>query len=244
MDGWIGYVILALAALAASTIAAVTGFGGAVILLPILSWVVGIREAVPVLTVAQLVGNASRVWFNRKELVFPIIGWFALGGIPMAAMGGFLFASAPLVALTRLLGVFLLIMAVVRRLAKDRFPNLPAPAFVGIGGVSSLISALVGSVGPLMAPFFLAHGLIKGSYIGTEAACTVVMHITKLLAYGKYSLLSVQNVLFGLAVGSFMILGSYLGKRILSRVSSKTFELLIEINLIVAGVLFIVSPPK
>jgi uncharacterized membrane protein YfcA len=239
MDGWLGYVILGGAAFLASTVAAVTGFGGAVILLPILTWVVGLKEAVPVLTVAQLIGNASRVWFNRKELVWPIIGWFSLGGIPLAALGGILFASAPLSALARLLGVFLLLMAAARRWGKDRFPNLPAPAFVGIGGVSSLISALVGSVGPLMAPFFLAHGLVKGSYIGTEAACTVVMHVVKLIAYRRYSLLSIDNLLFGAAVGSVMILGSFLGKKILQRVSSKTFELLIEANLILAGLLFL-----
>jgi hypothetical protein len=52
--------------------------------------------------------------------------------------------------------------------------------------VSSCLSALLGSVGPLMAPFFLAHGLVKGVYIGTEALPTVVMHVTKLVAYGTH----------------------------------------------------------
>ncbi|MBY0587036.1 sulfite exporter TauE/SafE family protein [bacterium] len=238
-EGWIGYLILTLAALAASTVAAVTGFGGAVILLPILTSVVGLREAIPVLTVAQLIGNASRVWFNRRDLHYPIIGWFSLGSIPMAIVGSYLFATAPLSTLTRLLGLLLLVMAAARRLAKDRFPKLSAKSFTGVGAVSSLISALVGSVGPLMAPFFLAHGLIRGSYIGTEAACTVVMHVTKLITYRRYSLLSLDNILFGLAVGSVMILGSYLGKMILSRVSSRTFELLIELNLVLAGLLFL-----
>lgn len=44
-----------------------------------------------------------------------------------------------------------------------------APSFAGIEAVSSLLSAIVGSVGPLMAPLFLAYGLVKGGYIGTEA---------------------------------------------------------------------------
>jgi len=46
-------------------------------------------------------------------------------------------------------------------------------AFAALGAVFSFVSALVGSVGPLMAPFFLAYGLGKGAYIGTEALATV-----------------------------------------------------------------------
>ncbi len=238
MDGWMSLAVLVVVAFGASTLAAVAGFGGSVILLPFLVSAVGLREAIPVLTVAQLIGNASRVWFNRRELSYPVIGWFALGGIPTAALGGYLFASAPLPALTRLLGGFLLLM-VALRLANRPIPKISTRSFTLLGAVSSLISALVGSVGPLMAPFFLAYGLMRGAYIGTEAACTVVMHVTKLLAYGRFSLLSTDNVLFGLALGSVMIFGSLAGKRILDRVSERLFVRLIELTLTVMGLYFL-----
>ena len=48
----------------AATIAGVTGFGGAVLLLPVLVWAFGARDAVIVLTVAQLIGNGSRVFLT------------------------------------------------------------------------------------------------------------------------------------------------------------------------------------
>ena len=99
-------VVLALSFVAA-TLAAVSGFGGAAVLLPVLAWSFGVREAVPILTVAQLIGNASRAWFNRRELNWRVVGWFALGGVPMALLGGVIFAKAPLPALTRALGIFL-----------------------------------------------------------------------------------------------------------------------------------------
>src|ERR1700687_5556903 len=104
--------LLALAAVAfvAATLAAVSGFGGAAVLLPMLVLVFGVREAIPILTVAQLIGNGSRVWFNRRELDLKVVGWFALGGVPMAILGGILFAHAPLMALTRVLGMFLILI--------------------------------------------------------------------------------------------------------------------------------------
>ena len=227
-------------AFVASALAAVTGFGGAAVLLPILVVVFGVRDAIPILTVAQLIGNGSRVWFNRSELVLPVVGWFALGGVPAALVGGVLFASAPLSFLKRLLGIFLLGTVAYRHLGKQKSLRLPLRGFAVIGAVFSFLSALLGSVGPIMAPFFLVYGLVKGAYIGTEAFATVVMHVTKLVAYGGTAILTIQSVAAGLALGPIMVLGSFIGKKILDRVPERLFVLLIEGTLLVAGLGFLI----
>ena len=235
-----GWPLVGVAALVASTLAAVTGFGGAAVLLPVLVVAFGVRDAVPILTVAQLIGNGSRVWFNRDQLDLRVVGWFAAGGVPLAALGGLLFARAPLPALTRLLGLFLLLVVVWRhvRLRPPRRP--PLRSFALIGAAASFLSALLGSVGPLMAPFFLAYGLVKGAYIGTEALATVIMHVTKLVAYRQAAVLSAAAFVTGLAIGPIMILGSYAGKRIVDRISERAFVLIIEVTMAAAGLLFLV----
>lgn len=229
------------AALVASTLAAVAGFGGAAIMLPILVWAFGVRDAIPVLTVSQLMGNLSRVWFNRNELSMPVVGWFALGAVPAATLGGVIFATAPAAALVRILGVFLLLTVAYRHTPWGKRARIGLRGFLPLGATSGFISALVGSVGPFMAPFFLAYGLIMGAYIGTEALATVVMHITKLVVYGRYALLNTRSLLAGVAIGAVMFLGSYVGKRILSRLPEWVFPYLIEGVLITAGFLFLLS---
>src|SRR6266542_1077967 len=114
----IQWLVLGGAAFLASTLAAVAGFGGAAVLLPALAAAFGVRQAIPILTVAQLVGNGSRVWFNRREVHVPVVGWFALGAVPLALLGGLLFASAPLGALKRLVGAFLLLMVAWRHVPR------------------------------------------------------------------------------------------------------------------------------
>lgn len=240
MHEFLKWPLLLVVALFASTLAAVTGFGGAAVLLPVLVAVFGMRATIPILTVAQLIGNASRVWFNRRELNWRVVGWFSLGGIPMALLGGYLFATAPLTGLTRLLGGFLLLIVLWRHLRPSMHHTFPVQAFAGIGAGSSFLSALLGSVGPIMAPFFLAYGLVKGAYIGTEALSTVVMHVTKLIAYGRTSVLTVSDTLIGLALGPVMILGSFLGKRVVDRLPEKAFVMVIEAVLIVAGLMFLI----
>ncbi|MBI2910815.1 MAG: sulfite exporter TauE/SafE family protein, partial [Chloroflexi bacterium] len=106
--------VVTLAALVASVLAAVAGFGGAAVLLPILVWAFGVRDAVPILTVVQLIGNASRVWFNRRQLAMPVVGWFALGAVPLSVVGAAVFATAPPPILQRVLGLFLLLTVAYR----------------------------------------------------------------------------------------------------------------------------------
>jgi uncharacterized membrane protein YfcA len=92
-----------------------------------------------------------------------------------------------------------------------------------------------------MAPFFLAYGLVKGAYIGTEALATVVMHVTKLVAYSGAAILSLPAVLVGAALGPAMVAGSWAGKKIVDRLPEKVFVLVIEITMLVAGLLFLVN---
>ena len=40
--------------------------------------VFGLRTAIPILTVAQLIGNGSRGLFNRRQVDGAVVGWLAL----------------------------------------------------------------------------------------------------------------------------------------------------------------------
>ena len=91
-----------------------------------------------------------------------------------------------------------------------------------------------------MAPFFLAYGLVKGAYIGTEALSTVVMHVAKLAAYREAAVLSDTSILIGLAIGPLMIAGSWTGKHIVDRLPERVFVLLIEATMTAAGLLFLI----
>jgi uncharacterized protein len=233
-------IIVIISALAASLLAAVSGFGGAVIMLPVLVWTVGVTDAIPILTTAQLIGNLSRVMLNHRELKWPVIWRFAMGAVPMAVVGGIIFASAPAAGLVRVLGVFLILMVIYRHTRWGRNIKLSLWGFMPLGAASGILSAVLGTVGPLTAPFFLAYGLAKGAYIGTEAMTAVVMHITKLGVYGSYALIGVRTLLIGLGIGAVMILGTFLGRKLLDRMPEKVFPHIIEGTLLISGILFLI----
>jgi len=230
------WVLVAITTVVAGILSAVTGFGGAAILLPVLIHLFGPREAVVALTVAQLIGNLSRVWFNRRELDWQVIGWFAVGAVPLTVAGALVFVTAPLTRLTPALGVALLFLVVGRRLLKGRYPRLGRTGWIAAGGGLGFLSAIVGTAGPLAAPLFLGRNLTRGAYIGTEAATAVLMHVVKLLAYGTAFLVTVRTGTIGVGLGIGLLVGAYLGKRIVDRMPEHLFVTLIEVALIVAGV--------
>lgn len=233
-------LVASAAAFALALLSAVAGFGGGVLLLPVFTVLFGLRAAVPILTLTQLSSNGSRVWLNRRELRWPLIGWFALGAVPCAVAGGLLLVHAPLAPLKRTLGALLIGVVVWRRL--QRGPRRPAdPAFTVVGAASGLGSALLGSVGPLTAPFFLAAGLTRAAYIGTEATSALTMHLTKIATYGAGDLLTAHVLLYGAALTPATLLGAGLGKKIVGRLTDRVFVVLVEIGLLAAGTLFVLG---
>ena len=236
--------LLAGVAFVAALLAAVTGFGGAAVLLPMLVFVFGVREAIPILTVAQLIGNGSRVWFNRHELELACRGMVRARRRADGAVGRISLCPRAAGGTNAVLGTFLILIVVLAPFAKTFCVQAAITSFALIGAASSFLSALLGSVGPLMAPFFLAYGLVKGAYIGTEALSTVVMHVAKLIAYRESAVLPIPAIVSGLALGPIMVAGSFAGKRVVDRLPERVFVLIIDLTLLAAGVLFLAGWSK
>lgn len=232
--------LLMVATFATAMLSAVAGFGGGALLLPIFVTVLGARDAVAVLTITQVASNGSRVWLNRAEIDTRLVTMYAAGAVPAAVAGALLLSHAPLRALTFVMGAFLLILVLWRRI-RPGSTRVSDAAFTGIGAASGFGSALIGSVGGLTAPFFLARGLVRGAYIGTEAASTLIMHVTKLIVFSAAAVLTLHTGLIGLALTPASAAGAWAGKRIVDRLPIRTFVLLVEAGLVAAGVLLIVS---
>lgn len=232
--------LLIVASFGTALLSAIAGFGGGVLLLPVFVAVFGPRDAVAVLTVAQLASNGSRVWFNRREIDRRLVMIFAVGAVPAAVAGALLLTSAPLHTLTRVIGAFLLAMVVWRRVRPDA-ARVGDRGFAALGAASGFGSALVGSVGPMVAPFFLARGMVRGAYIGTEAASAVVMHLTKLVVFGAAAVLTWHTGLIGLALAPAAAGGAWTGKKVLDRLPVNVFVILVEAGLVISGLLLLLT---
>ena len=224
----------------AASVSGAAGFGGALLLLPVLAFTLGGKAAVPILTVAQLLGNLSRAGFGWRDIRWRPALLFSLGAVPASLLGSRLFVAMPSALVLRAIAVLLLAVAVLRHtsLGKRKVPEwLLAPAGTGVG----FVSAIAGSAGPLGAAVFLSLRLEPHAYIASEAVTAVVMHLTKSLTYGRYAALSLGDLLRGLLLGGSLVLGSWTGRKLISRLPERGFSFLVEGLLIVSALMLLLG---
>lgn len=232
-------VLTAVLALAAGTLGGVVGFGSAVILLPLCNFLFGPRAAVPVLTIAALLGNLSRAGVSFREIDWKAVGLYLSGAVPAALAGSILFVKLEAQWLPALFGGFVIASVPARRWAKRNDLTMKAKHLPVLGAAMGFLSAIVSTTGPLNAPFFLSYGLVVGAYLATEALGAAGVHITKALVYGRFQVAETRELVAGLAIGACMIAGSYLGKKLVSRIEPARFIQVVEVLLIVSGAIMI-----
>jgi len=192
------------ATLVAGTIGGVVGFGSAVILLPICAYAFGAPQAVPILTIAALIGNLSRAAFSWRETDWPAVATYVGGAVPAAAVGAFIFVALDASLIHRLLGAFILLMIPARRWAAHRGMKVQRWHLFPLGAGMGLLSGVVGTVGPINAPFFLAYGLVKGAYLATEALGAAAGRITRALV-SEALVVGMSATLLGLALAQAVV---------------------------------------
>lgn len=109
MEMWM-FIILLSCSLIAALISGAAGFGGALLLLPVATACVGAEIAVPVLTLAQLIGNISRMGTGLKQIKWDAVGWFCLTALPLSALGAFGFSVLPKDIVTRCIAAALILL--------------------------------------------------------------------------------------------------------------------------------------
>jgi len=85
-----------------------------------LTGIVGIKAAVPILTIGQIFGNASRIWFGRKELKWKPILLFLLTAIPLTIVGSYLFTDIDSKKIKIGIGGFLIMLVFYRRIKSKK----------------------------------------------------------------------------------------------------------------------------
>jgi uncharacterized protein len=221
--------------LAAGVVGGVVGFGASILLLPVLVWSFGAKEAVPLMALAALLANASRVAVWWREVDWKVNAVYCSTAVPAAALGARLLVKMDVRMVEAGLGAFLLAAVPLRRwlIARGFRVTLPMMAVVGAG--IGFLTGLVASTGPINTPFFLGYGLSKGAYIASEALGSAAISLTKATVFHSFGALPRQTLLRGLLIGTSLMAGAWISKRIVQRMDASQYQWVLECMMIAAG---------
>jgi uncharacterized membrane protein YfcA len=225
-------LVIGIAAVATSVLSALAGLGGGIILLAVVAQFFVPAVAIPIHGGIQLVSNGSRAAILRKDIAWRSVGLSALLLFPASLLGVALATSVPAAATRLTIGIFVLIVAWRPGLLKrQQADGLPDRTLVGVGAVSGFLNTTVGASGPVTSPFFKAVTASHTAFVATAGAAQVLAHLSKIVAFSLDDF-SITDHILVIAIGAVGVtVGSWIGTRLLGRVSEEGLDLLFKVVL-------------
>jgi uncharacterized membrane protein YfcA len=222
--------------LLAGTISGIVGTGSSIMLMPVLVYQYGPKQAVPIMAVAAVMANLSRILAWWREVDWRACAAYSVTGIPAAALGARTLLALPSHAVDIAIGLFLIAMVPMRHwLARHQLKLSLWHLAVG-GAVIGYLTGIVVSTGPLSVPLFLFYGLAKGAFLATEAASSLGLYFSKSLTFQQFGALTSDIALKGLTAGSSLMAGAFIAKRFVLRLEPEMFRLVMDGIMLLAGV--------
>jgi uncharacterized membrane protein YfcA len=237
----VNFIFVCTVGLIAGTISGIVGTGSSIMLMPVLVYQFGPKQAVPIMAVAAVMANLSRILAWWREVDWRATAAYSITGIPAAALGARTLLVLPSHAVDLSIGLFLIVMVPVRHwLARHAFTiNLWQLALSG--AIIGYITGIVVSTGPLSVPLFLFYGLAKGAFLATEAASSLGLYLSKSVTFQQFGALDMDVLVKGLIAGASLMAGAFIAKRYVLRLNPDTFRLVMDGIMIAAGLSMVLS---
>jgi uncharacterized membrane protein YfcA len=231
----IAYLVVLLAGLAAGVLSGIIGTGSSIILLPILVFQFGPKHAVPIMAIAALMANVGKVLAWWREIDWKACAAYSITGAPAAALGARTLLVLPSRLIDAGLALFFLGMIPARRRLASLRLRLSLWQLGMAGAIIGFLTGMVISTGPLSVPAFTAYGLIKGGFLSTAAASSLVLMVSKVTAFQQLGALPCSSILKGIAIGSWVMAGTFIGKVAVQRMSVTVFQHALDGLLLCSG---------
>jgi uncharacterized membrane protein YfcA len=244
MDAWTPMLLLqwlgvAMVAFIAAVLGALAGYGTGLILPIALAPVIGVANIIPVMAVAMMINNASRVVAFRHDIQWPHVRRLLWLGLPACLLGawGYTRLDARWVAL--LLGVFLLLSIPLRRWLQRAQMRLSAAGEVASGGAFGLIEGGMTGTGVILISMLMAAGVHGPALIATDAVVSTILSLTKALLFGGTARLDASLLVTGVLVGLCTAPGAFVARAILTRLPQQLHLRIMETVVVLGGLGFL-----
>lgn len=230
------------------TLESITGFGCAVMAMPFVTALLGMKEGVIVITILALLLALWIVAFNYKDINWKEFGKIILFMFPGLPVGMYLQRIGNQQFLKTILAVFILAVSGIK-LAVIIIANLTHKeageskvrwySYLALFG-AGIIHGMFSSGGPLAIIYTAAAIKDKRQFRATLCLLWTALNIILVATYlieGSVTALMGKELL---ALLPFMFLGIFAGEKIHSKVNDKVFSVIVYIALFLTGIFMLI----
>ncbi len=237
------FVIAAVVVFGAMVIRGFTGFGGALLMVPLLGLIWEIRMVIVVVAVIQTITGSMLAVMSRRAVdratLIPVLLWSIIG----LAGGSLLLANLPVHWIARILGVITIVIGVVslsKRIVVPVRPGRSRGVLTSIVGlVAGVLHGLIGTSGPVVVPYFQRALPAPQQMRSTLLSYFIVLEVLRMGGYIQLGVASIEAFQRGLILVPVAIAGSLVGSRLHVQVSDEVFRVTVAVLLIVSGALLL-----
>lgn len=231
-------LIPAVVAFIAAVLTLMTGFGLGTILTPIFLIFYDIKIAILIVAVVHLLNNLLKLSLFSRDVSLDILKRFGVFTLLGAFIGAFLQGKMDSSGVKVLLGVALIFLGLKEASGFGEKMRIPKKIdFIG-GFLSGLLGGFVGNQGAIRSAYLLNYNIPKEVFVATAATIASVVDITRIPIYifnNRDALLTNELLLLITVVSAFS--GTFVGKRLLKKVSLETFKLYVSGMVMIIGIL-------
>ncbi|MBI4268177.1 MAG: sulfite exporter TauE/SafE family protein [Chloroflexi bacterium] len=252
------YIVISVIALFVSSLTLFSGFGLGTVLMPAFAFFFPIPVAIAATAVVHLANNVFKVVLTGRHADWGVVIRFAITAALAAILGAWLLGrlsgipaitsyqigerTSEVTLVKLVIGVLIIGFAMF-----DLIPKLQKLAFdrkyLPLGGIlSGFFGGLSGNQGAMRSAFLIKSGLDTKSFVGTNGVCAFLVDLVRLAVYGAafytagFALISGsvwRLVLVGIV---FAFIGSFVGARLVKKVTLRSVQYIVGAMLIVVGV--------
>ena len=220
------FIVLFVAGSIAWFISTVAAGGAAMLMIPVISFLIAPQVVAPIISLGAFLANPSRAWLFRSHIDWKVSSWLIPGSLLGAILGAWTFTQISAQWIQIVLGLFLISTVFQYKFGKSkRSFTMKKTLFFPVGLVVSFLSGLVGGTGPVHNPFMLNYGMEKERLVATKAMNSLVMQFTKLMAYTGFGAMTLEIGGYGLVLGIGGAFGAWLASKHLQNINTDRFRI-------------------
>jgi hypothetical protein len=219
----------------------VTGFGSALVAMPLLALVLGVREAAALVTLLSLAINIALLLPARRELPRQRVAPLLVGTLAGAPVGVLFLGGADPRLARALLGASL--VATSLAMLRARRPTIGAGngTALAVGSLAGLFGGAFNVNGPVVTLYVAARGWEKREAHAALQLYFLVSNVWIAALHGTAGITSRRVALGALLALPFLAAGSAAGWAVHRRIDEARYRRLLLLTLLAAGVALIAT---
>jgi uncharacterized membrane protein YfcA len=222
-------------------IGTISGFGSSVVFVPLASFFFDVTVVLGLTACFHVLSNIIKLFFFKKNIDWNILLKLGIPATVFVTIGAILTKFIDPKFIEIALGIVLIIVSTVLMLG-DKI-KLQRTNFNLISGgiLSGFFAGLVGTGGSIRGVTMAAFNLEKEIFISTSAGIDFSVDISRTIIYYLNGFIQVEMLYFLPILFISSIIGTWIGKKLLDKISQKTFVSITLTTIITSSIIHLIK---